>query len=252
MTDYNSLSKAEFCKLAGVPETMDHELVQWVHDNLKLPFEPDTNYDRMVCGLPYDCLQPRLETARILVRDKLLDYGAFRCRDYASGKEFAAAKAQWLRDELLGKVGKDPFVEYPCYFDYGFNTTVGDYFYANYGLTILDVGLVRIGSRVMCGTNVLLLTALHPLDPTLRALAMENGLPIRIGDNVWLGSNLTVMPGVTIGSGCVIGAGTLVTKDVPDNLVVVGVPGKVVKTLDAADPLVDVSALLKKHSLDYI
>lgn len=249
--DYDKLTKAEFSQLAGVPEEMDHVLVKWVHDNLKIPFKPDENYDRMICGLPYNAYQPELEHQRMIVRDKLRDYGDFRCRNYANHQEYIKAKATWLKEELLGKVGDNVFIEYPIYFDYGFNTLVGDNFYANYGLTILDVGLVKIGDNVMCGTNVLILTATHPLDPTLRASLMESGNPIIIGNNVWLGANSTVLPGVTIGDGCVIGAGAVVTKNVPENSVVVGVPGRVVKTLDPTDKLVDVQALLKKHGFDY-
>lgn len=248
--NFDTITKQELAKVAGVPEEIDQELVAWAHENLRTPISPDDdNYNRMISGLVYDSLRPNLERERTLVRDKLQDYGQFRVRDYPTTEEFHNARSKFLKQELFGKTGENIYVEFPLYFDYGFNTSVGENFYANYNLTILDVGLVRIGDNVMCGPNVLIITATHPLNPTLRGQLIESGNPITIGNCVWFGANCTVMPGVTIGNGAVIGAGCVVTKDVPDNAVVVGVPGKVVKILEPEDRLVNAREILAKHGM---
>nr|MDF9461308.1 sugar O-acetyltransferase [Lactobacillus amylovorus] len=136
----------------------------------------------------------------------------------------------------------------PIQFDYGCFTHLGDNFYANFNLTVLDTCPITIGKNVMCGPNVSLITPLHPLmyeqrNPRKQADGevddIEYGAPITIGDNCWLASNVTVCPGVTIGNGCVIGAGAVVTKDVPDNSLVVGVPGKVIRKITEKDRLKD-------------
>ena len=147
--------------------------------------------------------------------------------------------------ELLGDHGHNIYLQGPIQFDYGRFTTVGDNFYANFNLTVLDTCPVTIGDNVMLGPNVSLLTAKHPLRYQQRNLRevdgqlldYEFGAPITIEDNCWLGGNVTVLGGVTIGAGSVIGAGTVVTKDVPANSLVVGNPGRVVRQLTAADRL---------------
>ena len=95
---------------------------------------------------------------------------------------------------------------------------MGENFIANYNLTILDVARVKIGRNVMIAPNVSIYTAGHPLHPDSRNSGYEYGIPITIGDNVWIGGNSVILPGVTIGSNVVIGAGSVVTKDIPDNL----------------------------------
>ena len=147
--------------------------------------------------------------------------------------------------QLLGTHGQNIYLQGPIQFDYGRFTTIGDNFYANFNLTVLDTCPVTIGDNVMLGPNVSLLTAKHPLRYQQRNLRevdgqlldYEFGAPITIEDNCWLGGNVTVLGGVTIGAGSVIGAGTVVTKDVPANSLVVGNPGRVVRQLTAADRL---------------
>lgn len=129
---------------------------------------------------------------------------------------------------------------------YGRFTTIGDNFYANFNLTVLDTCPVTIGDNVMFGPNVTLTTASHPLRYQQRNARVnedgelfdyELGAPITIGNNCWLGANVTVLGGVTIGDGAVIGASSVVTKDVPKDALVVGVPGRVVRIISAADRL---------------
>ncbi|CAK9439262.1 uncharacterized protein LODBEIA_P34700 [Lodderomyces beijingensis] len=249
--------KADFCKQANVKAEVDEELVKFAVENLNhLPFTRDNkdafeNYSRMISGMLYNAMQKELEESRMSVRDEILDYGKFRCRDYKSTSEYCDAKRAFL-ERFIGHVGENTFMEYPVYFDYGFNTFLGKNFYSNYNLTILDCSIVRIGDNVMCGTGVSLLTPSHPIDPTLKHAYLENASAITIGDNCWLGSNCSVLAGVTVGEGCVLAAGCVVNKDVPPNSLVVGVPGRVVKTMEPRDPDFDVHKVLKEYGMDYI
>ncbi|KAI3406136.1 hypothetical protein KGF56_000978 [Candida oxycetoniae] len=250
-------SKEDFCKQVNVRIGKDNELIQFAKDNLNhLPFTLEDknafeNYERMISGMLYNPGQKDLELARMRLRDYLLDYGNFRFRDYKSSKEYQDAKRDFLKT-FIGHVGEGTFMEYPIYFDYGFNTYLGKNFYSNYNLTILDCSIVRIGDNVMCGTGVSILTPTHPIDPTLRNHALENAFAVTIGNNCWLGSNCTVVGGVTIGDGCVIAAGCVVTKNVPANSLVAGVPGRVVKTMEPRDAEFDVDEILRRYGMDTI
>jgi len=133
---------------------------------------------------------------------------------------------------ILGKAGGNIHIEAPFRCDYGWNIEVGNNFYANYNCIILDVGKVVIGDNVMFAPNVSILTAGHPIHPTPRNSGYEYGIPITIGDNVWIGGNVVVNPGVTIGNNTVIGSGSIVTKNIPDNVVAVGNPCQVVRQID--------------------
>lgn len=245
------LSKQELIKAAGIKTELNNELIEFAYNNLNhLPFggKRDVNYERMISGMPYNCFEPKLEKVRMGVRDLVGDYTNIKSRDYEDVKDYHQARYQFLKS-FIGHVGKDVYMEGPFNFDYGFNTYLGDTFYANFGLTILDVGVVRMGNKVMCATNVTILTATHPVDPTLRRGRLESGLGVTIGDNVWLCSNSTVLPGVTIGEFSVIAAGAVVTKDIPPYSLVAGVPGKVIATLNPFEPDCNVQAILEKHGL---
>ena len=129
------------------------------------------------------------------------------------------------------KVENDIYFQGPIFFDYGINIKIGKNFYANFNATILDVCPVTIGDNVMLGTNVSLLTPMHPLKFQERNEGIEYGKPIEIGNNCWLASNVTVTGGVKIGDGSVIGAGSVVTKDIPENVFAAGNPCKVIKMI---------------------
>lgn len=126
------------------------------------------------------------------------------------------------------------WVESPFHVDYGIHMEVGDNFYANHGCTILDCNKVKIGKNCLLAPHVCISAATHPIDPTLRAAGAEFTAPITIGDNVWIGANATICPGVRIGNNVVIGAGAVVTKDIIDDVVVAGVPAKVIRKVDKA------------------
>ncbi len=133
--------------------------------------------------------------------------------------------------ELLGTYGEGAEIRPPFYCDYGYQTHVGARTFANFGLTVLDVARVTIGDDVQIGPHVQLLTATHPLDPGLRRDKWERADPIVIGDNVWLGGGVIVCPGVTIGQNTVVGAGSVVTKDLPPDVLAIGSPARVVRSV---------------------
>ena len=141
------------------------------------------------------------------------------------------AKEKAIR-ELLGSAGKNPVVLPTFICDNGRNIHVGDNFLANYNVTILDVDEVRIGDYVMIGPNTLISTVNHPLTPMGRRQHLSLIKPVKIGNDVWIGGNVTILPGVTVGNNVVIAAGAVVTKDVPDNTLVGGVPAKFIKALE--------------------
>ena len=145
-------------------------------------------------------------------------------------------KIEKIVKELLGK-SEGAFINPPFYCDYGFNIEVGKNFYANYNCTILDVGKVTIGDNCMFAPNVAIYTAGHPIHPDSRNSMYEYGIPVSIGDNCWLGGNTIVCPGVKIGNNVVIGAGSVVTKDIPANVVAMGTPAKVVREITPDDDI---------------
>ena len=135
--------------------------------------------------------------------------------------------------ELLNPASGQCTIKAPAIIEYGFNTTIGEHVFINFGLTILDIAPVHIGARSMLGPNCQLYTAGHPVhDWEMRSGGWENGKPITIGEDVWLGGNVTVVGGVSIGDRCVIGAGTVVTKDIPADSIAVGNPARVLKKRD--------------------
>lgn len=155
------------------------------------------------------------------------------CRRYNATTEEAMPEREVILTELLGSCGTNAFIEPPFRCDYGYNLHVGRNFYANYDLIVLDCCEVRIGDNCMIAPRVSIFTATHPLDAATRTSGFEYAKPITIGDNVWIGGHAVINPGVTIGDNVVVAAGSVVTKDVPSNVVVAGVPARVIRELDA-------------------
>jgi maltose O-acetyltransferase len=133
--------------------------------------------------------------------------------------------------ELLGQLGEGSEIKPPLRCDYGNRIRVGARTFVNYGLVALDVASIAIGDDVQIGPNVQLLTPTHPIDPDARRAKWEASEPIAIEGNVWLGGGVIVLPGVTIGENTVVGAGSIVTKDLPPNVVAAGNPARVVRSL---------------------
>lgn len=133
---------------------------------------------------------------------------------------------------LLGTCSPDVDIVSPFHCDYGYNLHVGHHFYANTNCVFLDCAEIRIGNHVFLGPHVQLYAATHPLDPETRRQGLENAAPITIGDDVWIGGNTVINAGVTIGTGTTIGSGSVVTRDIPPNVVAVGNPCKVLRHLE--------------------
>lgn len=138
-----------------------------------------------------------------------------------------------IYQQLFGEVTR-AYIEPHFFCDYGSNIFLGDGFYANHNCVILDVAEVRIGKNVMFGPNVQIYATTHPLDPQERATGKEFCAAVHIGDDCWIGGGAIILAGVTIGKGAVIGAGSLVNKDIPEGVVAVGNPCRVIKTIDSS------------------
>ena len=187
-----------------------------------------TQKDRMLQGLPYKSNEDGLFEER--QRAKVLCHKINTCEPLDVKK-----REEYLR-ELLGSTTDSFYIEPPFRCDYGYNITIGDNFYSNYNLIVLDCAKVTVGKNAMFGPNVCITTAGHPIHPLSRTKAYyEYAMPITIGDNVWVGANVVINPGVTIGDNCVIGSGSVVTKDIPSDSVAVGNPCKVIRKITDED-----------------
>ena len=157
------------------------------------------------------------------------------CHEFNQLKPSARAEQTAILKKIFGKMGNYVTVNTPFWCDYGYNTTVGDYFFANHNCQILDGGKITFGNYVFIAPNCTFTTAEHALDVEQRNEGLEVALPITIGNNVWIGAGTIVLGGVTIGDNTVIGAGSVVTKDIPSNVVAVGVPCRVLREITEAD-----------------
>ena len=183
--------------------------------------------ERMMANLPYSSWLDGLSEERMETKKKLFEYNN-------TPPDQEEKKMDMLKD-ILGKTGDWVKIESPFHCDYGYNIEVGEWFFANYNFIVLDVGKVRIGNDVMFGPNVGIYTAGHPIHPDSRKSGYEYGIDVTIGNNVWVGGSVCIMPGVTIGDNVVIGAGSVVTKDIPANVIAVGNPCRVVREITEED-----------------
>ena len=142
---------------------------------------------------------------------------------------------QAVLKELFGAVGRNPRVTPLFYCDLGFNIFIGDDFYSNYNLTILDCAKVTIGNNCYIADNVGIYAVGHPTDRLLRRADIEYGAPVVIGDDVWIGGHTVINPGVTIGDNVVIGSGSVVTRDIESGVVAAGNPCRVIRKIDERD-----------------
>ncbi|MCZ2499028.1 sugar O-acetyltransferase [Xylophilus sp. Kf1] len=187
-----------------------------------------TEFEKAAAGLLYDANHdPELLARRQAAKELLFDLNHLHPREQA-------ARDALLR-RLLGRTGRSFVIESPFHCDYGSNVTVGENFYANVNLVILDGAPVTIGDNVFIAPNVGIHTAGHPLDAERRNAGLEYARPVSIGDDVWIGASVVILPGVRIGAGAVIGAGTVVRHDVPAGVVYAGNPGRVVREIGDAD-----------------
>ena len=183
--------------------------------------------ERMLAELPYKAWMDGLSEERLENKKKIYKYNNLEPGNFETQDR--------LIKEILGKTGKNINIEAPFHCDYGYNIEVGENFFANYNLTILDVGKVKIGDNAQIAPNVSIYTAGHPVHPDSRNSGYEYGIAITIGDNVWIGGNTCILPGVTIGNNVVIGAGSVVTKDIPDNVIAAGNPCRIIREITEKD-----------------
>ena len=186
-----------------------------------------TQKERMLAGLPYKAWLDGLSEERLENKKRVYRYNNLPPE--------AVEEQNALIRQILGKTGRYVHIEAPFHCDYGYNIEVGENFFANYNFTVLDVGRVRIGENAQIAPNVSIYTADHPVHPDSRKSGYEYGIGITIGDNVWIGGNACIMPGVTIGNNVVIGGGSVVTRDIPDNVIAAGNPCRVIRSITDAD-----------------
>ena len=180
-------------------------------------------WHKMQSGEVYDAVEANIIALLNAVKTRVAAFNAISPVDYT-------AKEAALRN-LLGHCGDNPSVNQPFYCDYGINISVGNNFFANFGLTILDEAPVSFGDNVFIGPGCGFYTPCHPTDIEARNAMVQWAKPITVGNNVWIGGNCTILPGVTIGDGCTIGAGSVVVSDIPAGTVAVGNPCRPVKKL---------------------
>ncbi len=182
-----------------------------------------TEKEKMIQGLPYFPGVKELQQER--------DYAKNLCFELNATNPIKRQERLDIIKNLFGHVGDHALIESSFYCDYGYNIFVGNYFYSNHNCVILDCAKVTIGDHVLFGPNVGLYTASHPLNAFERNDGIEYAHPINIGNNVWIGADVTIVGGVTIGDNVVVGAGSVVTKDIPSNVLAYGNPCKVIQNI---------------------
>ena len=187
----------------------------------------ETEKEKMHSGKPYKAFGDQLLAERQHAKSLIFEFNSLHPNEIEKRNEIAR--------RLLGQTGKSFFIEPPFRCDYGYNISIGESFYANYNCTILDCAKVTIGNNVLFAPNVNIFTAGHPIHHELRNQEYEYAFPIRIGNNVWIGGNVVINPGVTIGDNVVIGSGSVVTRDIPSDVIAVGNPCKVLRKITEAD-----------------
>ncbi|MGN0522037.1 MAG: sugar O-acetyltransferase [Eubacterium sp.] len=187
-----------------------------------------TEFERMEKGLIYDS-----EAEEILsVQYKYIGYMNEYNRLCATDSE----RLLELSKLMFADFGEDSFIQPPFYANWGgHHTHIGSGVYANFSLTLVDDGHIYIGDNVMIGPNVTIATAGHPVLPELRKTALQFNVDVHIRNNVWIGAGAVILPGVTIGDNSVIGAGSIVTKDIPENVVAVGNPCRILREIGERD-----------------
>lgn len=187
-----------------------------------------TEKEKMCAQMLYDANYDQiLLEERVKAKDLCHQYNQLRPSDRSGQRE--------VLKKLLGKTGENFILTAPFWCDYGYNIELGENFYANHNLVILDGAKVTFGDNVFIGPDCGFHTAGHPIDFERRNRGLEYAYSITVGDNVWIGAGVQVMPGVSIGSNVVIGGGSVVVKDIPSNCVAVGNPCHVLRPITEAD-----------------
>ncbi len=182
----------------------------------------------MVNGLIYDPADPEIIDEQTPFLDKLWEFNQLKPSD--------GDKKEKYMKEVFAECGENCYIELPLHANWGgHHVHFGNYVYANFNLTLVDDGHIYVGDRVMFGPNVTVATANHPINTELRAKSLQYNKDVWIGENTWIGAGAVIMPGVHIGKNTVIGAGSIVTKDIPDGVVAVGNPCRVLRPVSDHD-----------------
>ena len=156
--------------------------------------------------------------------------------DFNATRPIEMVKREQLLKEMFAEIGEGCYIEPPFHANWGgAHVHFGKYIYANFNLTMVDDTHIYVGDYTMFGPNVTVATAGHPILPELRKKAYQYNIPVHIGRNCWLGAGVLIMPGITIGDNVVIGAGSVVTKDIPSNVVAVGNPCRILREVNEHD-----------------
>ena len=181
-------------------------------------------------GKVYDPIDNEIFIAQTACLEKLYEFNNTRPSEME--------KRNALLQEMFAEIGPDCYIEPPLHSNWGGkHVHFGKNVYANFNLTLVDDTHIYIGDYTMLGPNVIIATAGHPILPELREKAYQFNIPVHIGKNCWLGSGVIVLPGITIGDNSVIGAGSVVTKDIPANVVAIGNPCRVLREISEHDKI---------------
>ena len=187
-----------------------------------------TQYERMTAGLFYDPGDPEIMSMQVPFQDALWEFNQLKPSDYEK-------KTEYMK-KVFAECGDNCYIELPFRANSGgHNVHFGSGIYVNFNLTVVDDGNIYVGDKVMFGPNVTIATANHPMNAELRAKSYQYNKDIYIGENVWIGAGVVIVPGVHIGKNSVIGAGSVVTRDIPDNVVAVGNPCRVLRAVGEHD-----------------
>lgn len=184
-----------------------------------------TEKEKMLNGMLYDANYDEALIAERLECKEL-------CRDYNDLRPKDMEGRTTLLKRIIGTIKGSVLIEQPFYCDYGYNISLGENFYANFNMVILDEARVEFGDNVFVAPNCGFYTAGHPIDAEERNKGLEYAHPIRVGNNVWIGANTCVLPGVTIGNDCVVGAGSVVNRDIPAGHVAAGNPCRIIRPIN--------------------
>jgi len=183
-----------------------------------------TEKEKMLSGDLYNALDPQLSEERMKAR--------LLIKKLNDSREDEEINRESIIKELIPNSGDNLWLQPPFYCDYGTNIIVGNGVFFNFNCVVLDVAHVTIGNRTKLGPNVQLYTATHPIDYQERAKGLELGKAITIGEDVWIGGSAIILPGVTVGDRTVIGSGSVITKDIPPDVIAAGNPCKVIRELE--------------------
>lgn len=195
---------------------MAHRPISYRKDN-----KMKTEREKFLAGEPYDVMDPELASEETRARRL--------CKQMNELDDTATEEKAHIIKRLFGSVGVSPWIQPNFRCDFGYNIHVGDYFMCNYDNVILDTAPVTIGDHCMLAPHVQTYSAFHPKDPKERAKFIGNGLPVTLGNNVWVGGGSVILPGVTLGDNVIVGANSTVTKSFGDNVIIAGNPARIIK-----------------------